>query len=179
MCTVVFLPTKNLSNIPNFKGAVVLRRNRTNFCQASKLSDFTICRRKSDCFCQSSKLVLLFSVYTFNAIDTCGYQIFWSFTGKRVRDYQIQNLVGTEFVNIFECFIATPVHGGTTTIRKVFIWSSKSYWFCIKNLKIKTNRDSLALVFPSFESVIWNHFSWNLRTSNRDEIKLWDTTTKV
>ena len=57
-------------------------------------------------------MVLRFSVYTFNAIDTCGYQIFWNFSGKRVRDYQIQNLVETEFFNIFEVLLQCLFMGG-------------------------------------------------------------------
>ena len=39
-----FFPPKFCQAVPNFKGAVVLPRGRTKFCQASKPSNFTICR---------------------------------------------------------------------------------------------------------------------------------------
>ena len=68
--TALFVLSNFCQSIPNYKGAVVLPQSRTNFCPATKLSDFTTCRRYSDSFnCQS----------TFNVINTCGYQIFWSF----------------------------------------------------------------------------------------------------
>lgn len=37
-----FVPQKFCQAIPNFKSDVVLALSRTNFCQASKLSDFTL-----------------------------------------------------------------------------------------------------------------------------------------
>lgn len=64
----------------NFQGTVVLPRSRTDFCQASKLSNFISCSVKlTGVFVNPLSLILVFRVYTFNVIDTCGYQIFWCF----------------------------------------------------------------------------------------------------
>ena len=65
--------------VPNLKGTLILPWSRTNFCQVSKLSDLQFTGINLIENVKWGNLILLFRVYTFRQLDSCGHQIFWCF----------------------------------------------------------------------------------------------------